>query len=126
MNRQPRLLNGKHIFVFLSLFLLSLVLSSIYYFSRREDSNKEVAIGQEFLDKIIITNEDPYDESPQEIASQIEEEIENKAAKIILDRKKAVAYALRLAQKNDVVIIGLGENSEKARLAALKAVLTLI
>lgn len=62
-------------------------------------------IAEQYLDQIIITNEDPYDEDPQEIIDQIAQGIENKQAEKIIDRRKAIHYALKSAQDGDVVII---------------------
>ena len=61
-------------------------------------------IAAEYCDKIIITNEDPYDEDPMEIINRVAEGAGGKAEKI-LDRKEAIKKALELAKANDVVII---------------------
>jgi len=60
-------------------------------------------IAQKYCEKVIITNEDPYDEDPWEIIEQVAKGC-NKAEKI-LDRREAIRKALSLAQKNDIVII---------------------
>jgi UDP-N-acetylmuramoyl-L-alanyl-D-glutamate--2,6-diaminopimelate ligase len=64
-------------------------------------------IAGRFCDYIILTNEDPYDEDPQEIISQIKQGIDKTdiPLEIILDRKKAIGRALSLAQNGDIVII---------------------
>jgi len=67
-------------------------------------------IAAKHCDKIIITNEDPYDENPMEIINQVAGDANNKAEKII-DRREAINKALKLAQQNDVVII-TGKGSE--------------
>lgn len=56
-------------------------------------------------DEIILTNEDPYDEDPQKIVSEILTGIEGGRAKTIMDRREAIAYALALAKTGDAVII---------------------
>lgn len=61
-------------------------------------------IARKYCEKIILTNEDPYDEDPQEIIDQIAKGAGPKAIKI-LDRRQAIAKALSLAQKGDLVII---------------------
>ena len=61
-------------------------------------------IAKEYCDKIIITNEDPYDEDPMEIINQVAEEAGNKVQKI-LDRKEAIRDSLRQAERQDLVII---------------------
>jgi len=75
-------------------------------------------IAAKYCDEIIITNEDPYDESPQQIMDQIEEGISinqpnqhKSAAYKILDRRTAIKKALKSAKPNDVVII-TGKGSE--------------
>ena len=72
-------------------------------------------IAAKYCDEIILTNEDPYDESPMEIINQIAKGIENisinqfnqhkSAVYRILDRREAIRNALSLAKPGDVVII---------------------
>jgi len=62
-------------------------------------------IAEKYLDKIIITNEDPYNESPQAIIDEIANGLKQKQPKKILDRRQAIHYALESAQSGDVVII---------------------
>jgi len=65
-------------------------------------------IASEFCDRILITNEDPYDEPPIEIIEQIFKGIKNnkkRVAKKILDRREAIKEALRLAKPGDIVTI---------------------
>ncbi len=61
-------------------------------------------IAAKYCDNIIITNEDPYDENPEEIISQVAEGADKKVKKI-LDRRKAISEALKQAESNDLVII---------------------
>lgn len=63
------------------------------------------ALADQYADQIILTNEDPYDEDPQEIIDQIKKGIKNKKYFEILDRKQAIKKALEIAQSGDVVII---------------------
>src|SRR3989344_498885 len=69
-------------------------------------------IASKYCDQIIITNEDPYDEDPNEILDQIAEGAQGKAEKII-DRREAIKKALSLAQEGDVVVVS-GKGSEDA------------
>ncbi|MBU4369523.1 UDP-N-acetylmuramoyl-L-alanyl-D-glutamate--2,6-diaminopimelate ligase [Patescibacteria group bacterium] len=62
-------------------------------------------IAEKYGDEIIITNEDPYDESPGEIINQIISGIKSKKAIKILNRKKAIEKALSIARAGDIVII---------------------
>lgn len=71
-------------------------------------------------DYIIITNDDVYDSSPEKIANDIETGIRAANSKQqtvlsyekILDRKQAIARALTIAQKDDLVLI-TGKGSEQ-------------
>ena len=68
-------------------------------------------IADEFCNEIILTNEDPYDEDPNQILSEIESGISAKPVLKILDRKEAIAKAIDDAQRGDNVII-TGKGSE--------------
>lgn len=63
------------------------------------------AIAAAHCDEIILTNEDPYDEDPQKIVSEILAGIEGGQAQIIMDRREAIARAIALAKTGDAVII---------------------
>jgi len=65
-------------------------------------------IADEYCEKVIVTNEDPYDEDPMEIINQV---AGNTKAEKILDRKQAIKKAIELANPEDVVII-TGKGSE--------------
>jgi UDP-N-acetylmuramoyl-L-alanyl-D-glutamate--2,6-diaminopimelate ligase len=68
-------------------------------------------IAVRYCDKIVLTNEDPYDENPSQILSEIKSGIPDTKYKIqdtiyeILDRREAINKALNLAKKDDIVII---------------------
>jgi len=62
-------------------------------------------IAEKYLDKIIITNEDPYNEDPQKIINDISAGLERNSAEEIIDRRQAIARSLELAQEGDIVII---------------------
>jgi len=61
-------------------------------------------IAAKYCDKVIITNEDPYDEDPMEIIEQVAMGTQGRAKKI-LDRRSAIRESLKLAQKDDIVVI---------------------
>jgi len=61
-------------------------------------------IAAEHCDKVIITNEDPYDENPIEIIEQVAKGAKGKAEKI-LDRKEAIRKSLKSARKGDIIVI---------------------
>ena len=64
-------------------------------------------IAAEFCSKIILTNEDPYDENPERILNDIEVGIPKgkTSAAHILDRRQAIHEALLFAKKGDSVIM---------------------
>jgi len=69
-------------------------------------------IAAKYCDQIILTNEDPFDENPEEILNQMESGIaEKKSIQKIIDRKAAIKKAIQSAKKGDVVII-TGKGSE--------------
>ena len=63
------------------------------------------AVANAHCDEIILTNEDPYDEDPEKIVSEILAGIEGGQAQIIMDRRGAIAKALSLAETGDAVLI---------------------
>ena len=63
-------------------------------------------IADRFCKKIILTNEDPYDENPETILSDVGQGISQKTKlRKILDRKEAIREAIKSAQAGDTVII---------------------
>lgn len=67
---------------------------------------KEMAkVAEKYCDQIILTNEDPYDENPMDIVSEMKDAITSKPVEIIMDRKLAIKKALSLAKENDAVLI---------------------
>jgi UDP-N-acetylmuramoyl-L-alanyl-D-glutamate--2,6-diaminopimelate ligase len=62
-------------------------------------------IAQQYADVVVLANEDPYDEDPHRIVRDIAAGLTEKKPHIILDRREAVAYALRQAKPGDAVLI---------------------
>lgn len=58
------------------------------------------AIADQYCDEVILTNEDPYDEDPMEILKPMKEAVLNKPCEIILDRRNAIATALKHAEQD--------------------------
>ncbi len=74
-------------------------------------------IASQFSDFIILCNEDPYDEEPSQILSEIKSGISNTKFPIsnlyeILDRREAIKKGLELAKENDIVLL-LGKGTEQ-------------
>lgn len=67
-------------------------------------------------DFVIVTNEDPYHEDPQqiidEVASGVKNKIEGQNFWKIFDRREAIAKALSLAKQDDIVIV-TGKGAEE-------------
>ncbi len=86
------------------------------------DADRRAKLG-EFIGKnadiCVITDEDPYDDNPQDIIDEVAEAVEKTGKKEgsgyfkILDRGKAIEKAIKLAQPDDLVLI-TGKGSEQA------------
>lgn len=61
-------------------------------------------IADEMCAEVILTNEDPYDESPEEIVNQMAAGM-SRTPRIIMDRREAICTALTLAEPGDAVLI---------------------
>jgi UDP-N-acetylmuramoyl-L-alanyl-D-glutamate--2,6-diaminopimelate ligase len=81
------------------------------------------ALAGEKAQIVIVTNEDPYDDDPEVIISQVALGAENAGKKLnidlfkVSDRFKAIEKALSIAKENDIIII-TGKGSEQAICAA--------
>jgi UDP-N-acetylmuramoyl-L-alanyl-D-glutamate--2,6-diaminopimelate ligase len=63
-------------------------------------------IAGEYCDRVILTNEDPYDEDPKKIIDDMVRGIDDESKlTIIMDRRKAIRTALEEATEGSVVII---------------------
>ena len=70
-------------------------------------------IAAENSDYVILTNEDPYEENPEDILKEIESGFAKKPAyEKILDRREAIKKALAMAKENDIVLV-LGKGTEQ-------------
>jgi len=67
-------------------------------------------IAVENCDRVIVTNEDPYDEDPMKIIDQVVAGTADRAEKV-LDRREAIGKSLSMANSGDVVVI-TGKGSE--------------
>jgi len=67
---------------------------------------KEIGgIAARYCSKIILTNEDPYDEDPKKIVKDIETGITEPIYTTIMDRREAIREALQSAKTGDVILI---------------------
>ncbi|MCF7795160.1 hypothetical protein K9M50_02275, partial [Patescibacteria group bacterium] len=87
---------------------------------RDKDRRPELGkIAGQNADYVIVSNEDPYDEDPEQIIKEVAKGAVN-AGKIpkenlfeILDRREAIRKAISLAEENDIVLL-TGKGSEQA------------
>src|SRR3990167_8969562 len=69
------------------------------------------ALAERCCGEVILTNEDPYDEDPTQILTEIASGMKQKHPEIILDRREAIMRALLLAKEKKhpaVLITGKG------------------
>jgi UDP-N-acetylmuramoyl-L-alanyl-D-glutamate--2,6-diaminopimelate ligase len=82
-------------------------------------------IVEKYADYIIITNEDPYFEDPQQIIEEVASGIKNKKEGDnfwkIFDRREAIGKALSLARQDDMVVV-TGKGAEEIMLVGEKRI----
>lgn len=67
---------------------------------------KEMAkIAENYCERIILTNEDPYDENPVDIVNEMAKAIIIPKYEIEMDRRAAIRKAIEYAESDDVVLI---------------------
>lgn len=83
------------------------------------DRGKRPIMGEivsRYADVVIVTNEDPYHEDPQQIIDEVAAGVKNKTMDedffTILDRREAIAKALSLAKTGDIVVVS-GKGAEE-------------
>ncbi len=103
---------------------------SVHGGAGRRDESTRFSRGKilgENSDIVIITEDDSRDENPEKIAEEFKRgaeragKVEGKNLVVELDREKAIRAAVRLAKKNDLVLI-LGKGHEKTILRAEGAI----
>lgn len=62
-------------------------------------------IAEKYADQIILTNDNPRHEIPEQIISDIKIGLKNHSFLTILDRKQAISHALENAKKNDLILL---------------------
>ncbi len=80
------------------------------------------AVTEKFADRIIVTTDNPRTEKPADIIDQIVAGFENPVSpkiKIEPDRKKAIQLAVKLAKKNDIILIA-GKGHETYQIIGTK------
>ncbi len=82
------------------------------------DAGKRALMGEvaeKYSDKVIISNDNPRTESPEQIVADISLGLQEPQQVIVeLDRAKAIAKAVQSAQRDDIVLIaGKGHETEQ-------------
>lgn len=62
-------------------------------------------IADNYCDRIILTDEDPYDEDPRKIVNEMKNAVLEKPCEIIMDRRQAIARAISYARPGNAVLI---------------------
>ena len=92
---------------------------SVFGSAGKRDKTKRPYMGitaYNHSDYIILTEDDPRDEDPAQIAYEIKGELDDGNISIIIDRVVAIRTALEMAKKGDfVLVLGKGEDRFMAR-----------
>ncbi|MDD3656322.1 MAG: UDP-N-acetylmuramoyl-L-alanyl-D-glutamate--2,6-diaminopimelate ligase [Atribacterota bacterium] len=109
----------EHILKTLRLFSRNKIIT-IFGHGGERDNRVRKKMGQvvgKYSDYSIITADNPRSENPAIISKEIEsgfQEVENGNYRVILDRVKAINFALQMAEENDIVLIaGKGPENEQ-------------
>ena len=90
-------------------------LIAVFGSAGKRDVHKRKAFGEladKYCDYIIVTEDDPRDEDPKEIADQIKSGIQNTLHVFVQDRYEAIHQAISSAQEGDtVLLLGKGDES---------------
>lgn len=89
-------------------------LTCVFGCGGNRDKTKRVKMGEvadKYCEQIILTNDNPRNESPQKIVNEISKGIKVKPYKICLDRKQAIIDAINSCQLQDVILIA-GKGAE--------------
>ena len=62
-------------------------------------------IVENYCDEVILTDEDPYDDNPEEIVKDLLTYFKNKKPEVEMSRRGAIAKAIRKAKSGDAIII---------------------
>jgi UDP-N-acetylmuramoyl-L-alanyl-D-glutamate--2,6-diaminopimelate ligase len=66
---------------------------------------KMAAIAEELSDTVIVTSDNPRNEKPMDIISEIETGFKSKKYLVIENREEAICKAIKLSDRNDVILI---------------------
>lgn len=89
-------------------------LIAVFGSAGKRDKAKRKVFGEladKYCQRVILTEDDPRDENPRDIAEEIKEGIKTIPSTFIADRYEAIRQAIETAQPNDTVLI-LGKGDE--------------
>lgn len=66
---------------------------------------KMAEIANQYCDKVLLTDEDPYDEDPIKIVNEMKDSIDPAKLEIDMDRKSAIKKAILQANSGDAILI---------------------
>ena len=86
------------------------LLISVFGCGGDRDNRKRPVMGEisgKIADYTIITSDNPRTEEPEKIVEQIEQGIKKTNGKytVIVDRKDAIAEAIKMAKKQDIIVL---------------------
>jgi UDP-N-acetylmuramoyl-L-alanyl-D-glutamate--2,6-diaminopimelate ligase len=97
-----------------------IVVFGVYASDGQEGRDKRRAMGKvaaQYADMAIVTSDNPKDQDPDMIISEIVEAIEEEAGTYVafVDRKEAIQYAVRICQKGDTILVA-GKGHETSQI----------
>jgi UDP-N-acetylmuramoyl-L-alanyl-D-glutamate--2,6-diaminopimelate ligase len=78
-------------------------------------------VATKLSDYVIITSDNPRDENPKTIISEIKKGINTKNYEVIVNREKAIKRVMRLAKPLDIVLIA-GKGHEEYQIVGNKKI----
>ena len=85
---------------------------------------KMAAAAAKYADKLVITSDNPRNEDPEQIISEILTGLENTDVQydVVTDRREAVYHALKIAEKGDIIVLAGKGHEDYQVLAGMKRV----
>ena len=97
-------------------------LTVIFGCGGNRDKTKRPLMGKavaSFADKVIVTSDNPRDEAPEDIVMDIINGISG-GYEAVIDRKKAILYALESIQKKEIILIAGKGHEEYQEIKGVK------
>lgn len=83
---------------------------------------KMAAAAAKYADRLIVTSDNPRNEEPEEIISDILKGLENTDIPydVVVDRREAIYYGLQIAEKGDIIVLAGKGHEDYQILAGMK------